>query len=132
MTNHDAAIALWEKALHIRKADASAAMQKGDFNLCIRRAQEAVELALKAALRFLGFDYPKHHDVGDLFRKACRERKIVVSDDALERVRTISSELSNMRAPAFYLEEVYARDDAVKSLEGADFVLETVKSVMRV
>ena len=38
--------------------------KKGGKAYTIRSSQECSELALKAALRFVGVDYPKRHDVG--------------------------------------------------------------------
>lgn len=40
-----------------------------DFSDVVREAQEAVELALKAALRYIGVEPPKVHDVGALLRE---------------------------------------------------------------
>jgi HEPN domain-containing protein len=48
---------------------AVAALEKGATGLTVRRAQEAVELALKAALRSIGVEPPKWHDVGEILRE---------------------------------------------------------------
>jgi HEPN domain-containing protein len=40
--------------------------KKGNFSDVIRKAQEAVELALKGMLRAVGGEPPKIHDVGGL------------------------------------------------------------------
>jgi len=40
------------------------AFQDGDFPITIRRAQECVELSLKAVLRGAAVEYPREHDVG--------------------------------------------------------------------
>jgi HEPN domain-containing protein len=44
---------LTREARHILRRDARSALAEGDFNLTVRRAQEAVELALKGALKIL-------------------------------------------------------------------------------
>ena len=73
MTNHETARALWGQSLHIRASELADDLAKGSWNLCVRRSQEVVELALKAVLRFICLDYPKRHDVADLFRDAARQ-----------------------------------------------------------
>jgi HEPN domain-containing protein len=45
--------------------EAEQAIARKDAPGTIRRSQEALELAAKACLRFLGIEYPKEHDVGD-------------------------------------------------------------------
>ena len=52
---------------HILRHDVQSAWEEQDFNLAVRRAQEVVELCLKGALRMLGLDYPRVHDVGPVF-----------------------------------------------------------------
>ncbi|MGQ9723514.1 MAG: HEPN domain-containing protein [Candidatus Jordarchaeum sp.] len=47
--------------------EAKNALKQGIHHRSVRRAQESVELALKAALRLLGLDYPKRHEVGGFF-----------------------------------------------------------------
>ena len=67
MTNWEVGRKFIQEAERILKRDAVGAYEEGSWNLSIRRSQEAVELALKGLLRMLGIDYPKHHDVGELF-----------------------------------------------------------------
>jgi len=55
---------------YVRRAEATLeearrTFEKGDNPLTVRRSQEAVELSLKAVLRFLGIEYPREHDVRD-------------------------------------------------------------------
>jgi HEPN domain-containing protein len=47
---------------------AEAALERQRFALAVSLAQQAVELALKADLRWAGIDPPRQHDVGDLLR----------------------------------------------------------------
>jgi len=49
---------LLRESERILRRDAHAALGDADFNVAVRRAQEAVELALKGALKTLGVDYP--------------------------------------------------------------------------
>jgi HEPN domain-containing protein len=46
--------------------EARNAYAEGDFPTVIRRSQESVELSVKAALRLLGIEYPRKHDVSDV------------------------------------------------------------------
>lgn len=39
------------------------AFKDEDYPITIRRAQECVELSLKAVLRFIAIEYPRDHDV---------------------------------------------------------------------
>ena len=56
-----------------RIMDASSALSRKSYPEVIRYSQEATELSLKASLRFVGVEYPKVHDVGDVLT-ACREK----------------------------------------------------------
>jgi len=47
-----------------RLRTAKQALEEGAYAYCIRQCQEAVELALKAALRLIGIEPPKVRDVG--------------------------------------------------------------------
>ncbi len=131
MINHTLARSLWEEALSIRRRDVASAVEEKDFNLCIRRAQEVIELALKSALKFLGYDYPKHHDVANLFREACKTKNVSIPNKALDRICNSSFDLAEKRGLAFYIEKSYGSEEAQKAVEEADFVLENLKSFMR-
>jgi len=67
----------------------------------VRRAQEAVELALKAMLRHVGVEPPKQHDVGGLVLPL---RHLLPSEVAAraERRATVSKWLRKEREFAFY------------------------------
>ncbi len=95
----------------------------------IRQAQEAVELSLKAALRFVGIEPPKWHDVGpvimenlDRFPKWFTERA--------EWLATISRRLRREREPSMYGDEetglppdrIYTKFDAKEALGWAEEV----------
>jgi HEPN domain-containing protein len=43
------------------------AYSKQSYNLAVRRAQEAVELSMKGVMRMIGIEYPRKHDIGDVF-----------------------------------------------------------------
>ena len=49
-----------------RLEDAKDALSEGNYPYAVRLSQECVELSLKAALKAVGIDYPKVHDVSDV------------------------------------------------------------------
>jgi len=49
-----------------RLEDAKDALSEANYPYAVRLSQECVELSLKAALRAVGIDYPKVHDVSDV------------------------------------------------------------------
>lgn len=77
------------------------AFEKGSWNIVVRRAQEIVELSLKAALKMMAIEYPKEHDVGDLFAETCIARSLVVEPAELDATREISARLVRERQPPF-------------------------------
>lgn len=99
-----------------------------DYSDVVREAQEAVELALKAALRRIGVEPPKVHDVGALLREYA-DRFCGVDVD---RLAGISRRLRKERELAFYGDldflptEQYSREDAEQALSEATDVVTTV------
>ncbi|MEM2876342.1 MAG: HEPN domain-containing protein [Candidatus Bathyarchaeia archaeon] len=49
-----------------RLKDAEDAFPEANYPYAVRLSQEYVELSLKAALKAVGIDYPKIHDVSDV------------------------------------------------------------------
>jgi len=49
-----------------RLRDAQEALAEGLYPYALRLSQECVELSLKAALKIVGIEYPKRHDVSDV------------------------------------------------------------------
>jgi HEPN domain-containing protein len=87
------------------------------WNIVIRRAQETVELSLKAILKILGIEYSKVHDVAPIFVESLRKRGIDLAE--FEEIKKISAKLSEERAPSFYEEKIYDKIDAEAALKGA-------------
>lgn len=103
-------------------------LQEEAFSDVVREAQEIVELALKGVLRQVGVEPPKWHDVGSMLREfsdrlppGCREQ--------VDRLADISSWLRKEREFSFYGDidfiptEEYGRDDALRAIEDAQFVV---------
>jgi len=53
------------KQAHARLKDAEGALKEGLNPYALRLSQECAELSLKAALRLVGIEYPKRHDMSD-------------------------------------------------------------------
>jgi HEPN domain-containing protein len=103
--------------------EARRAFDSGAWNLVVRRAQEVVELSLKGLLKLMGVESPKTHDVGDTFAKICTEKKIDIEGRELTEMQQISHQLAQDRAPAFYMEKEYTREQANQALQSAEKVL---------
>ena len=114
----------------ILRRDAQGALSEKDFNLVVRRAQEVVELTLKGALKMLGVDYPKVHDVAPLFSDQLRQKKGVSDPTVLQRIEEASLWLAQSRAPSFYFDREYGEEDAEQALKDAAFVLNEVKELL--
>ena len=99
------------------------AYTRGSWNVVVRRAQEVVELSLKGLLKIMGIEYPKEHDVGDVFERACTEKGIDVKAQTLDHVKRTSSALAREPAPAFYMDRFYSGGQAKEAKEGAEQVL---------
>lgn len=114
----------------ILRRDAHNALRERDFNMVVRRAQEGVELTLKGALKLLGVDYPKAHDVAPVFSEQVRRKRGGVDVDVLERIEEVSLWLSQARAPSFYFERDYGEEDGQQAVQDAEFVVTEIKRIM--
>lgn len=111
--------------------------EKGAWNLVVRRSQEAVELALKGALRWIGLEVPRVHDVGIFFRRH-RNRFPPGFARQIPRLASISRALSVERERSYYGEEesglppemLYREQDATEALEKATFVLDACQRLL--
>lgn len=92
-----------------------------DWSLCVRRCQEAVELALKALLRAAGAEVPKVHDVSGALRQNVDRLPPAVAAE-IDTLVSASRRLREERELAFYGDEeteteaLYARGDAEEAL----------------
>jgi HEPN domain-containing protein len=109
--------------------EARTLFHEGDHALTVRRAQEAIELAVKALLRLVGIEFPREHDVSDVlvgsagrFPEPWRE----VLPELARRMR----ELTPKRGPAMYgleaqgipASEAFDEEDGRGALADAEFV----------
>jgi HEPN domain-containing protein len=107
--------------------------------IAVRQSQEAVELALKAALRAAGIEPPRWHDVGDVLL-ASASRLDPALQEAAPRPARISADLRQDRESAFYGDEaagltpddLYGEADARRAHGDASFVVDLVRQALAV
>jgi HEPN domain-containing protein len=126
MTNREEGEKLIKEAESIFRRDLTSSMDASDWNLAVRRAQEVVETALKGALRIFGVEYPKVHDVGEIFAEQARRKIESMDENTIKRIREISKWLAKERVPSFYLEKEYSEGDARKAFEDSSWVLKEI------
>jgi len=120
---------LLEKSRRVLERDVRSASKDNDFEMVVRRSQEAVGLALKGALKLLGVDYPRIHDVAPVLVAQLRKKRSLECDEVLDEIERISLWLSQARAPAFYGEREYGSEDASLAQRDAQFVVDQVKDL---
>jgi HEPN domain-containing protein len=103
----------------------------------IRQSQEAVELSLKAALRTVGIEPPKFHDVGPILREN-RGHFPEWFKEEIDKMATISRVLRREREPSMYgdeelslsPDELYTLEDAKTAIDGCEFVFKNCKKLL--
>lgn len=121
--------------------EARSAFEKGVYSLTIRRAQETVELSLKAALRFLAIEYPRDHDVSDVLLNIGDARQL--PDWFAVRIEFmvgVSGDLARKRGPAFYgiertvmpASRLFDRNEGLKALEDAGEVFKLCEKLIKI
>lgn len=130
MTNRESGQKLIREAQRLLERDLKSALEDGDFNMTVRRAQETVELLLKGVLKFLGVDYPKVHDVSKIFTRRIKEKLPDIDKNTLVKIEKVSMWLGEARGPSFYFERDYTAGDAQKAFEDATFVFTEIKKVL--
>jgi HEPN domain-containing protein len=110
-----------------RLITAERAKADGNYSYTVRSSQECVELSLKAALRAVGIEYPKKHDVS---RVLLRMRTRFPAEFAVEDFARTSRELVGLREPAMYGDEIrMISSTALFRREQAEEVLEKARKV---
>ncbi len=130
MTNREQADRLISEAGDIRE-ELSRLLSRGVWNLVVRRAQEVIELALKALMIEMGVDYPKTHDVAPLFARTVRARGAAVDEPTLTWLQQASARLARARGPAFYLETDFTDRDAKDAAGDADRVMTFARDFLK-
>jgi HEPN domain-containing protein len=76
------------------------------FDLCVRRAQEAFELYLKTAFRYIGREYSKSHDIKQEIYDLCSSLDKYHSESKAVAQIVLRHQVLNMwREPSFYGDE---------------------------
>jgi len=110
-----------------RLRDAREALAEGLYPYALRLSQECVELSLKAALRIVGIEYPKRHDVSDVLVMV-RERFPEWFRDEIDFLADASRRLAEKREVSMYgdealmlsPDEVVSREEARVAVESAE------------
>ena len=130
MTNGERADRLIREARQIA-AEMQRALADEAWNLATRRAQEALELAIKALLSEMTVDYPKIHDPAPVFAHAVRARGIQVDAAVLDALAALSQELASIRGPAFYQETVVTEAQARDWVQRVERAIELLEELLR-
>jgi len=108
------------------------------WNLAVRRCQEAVELALKGALRYAGLDVPRVHDVGGFllqnakrFPGSFRERILHLASVSRRLMREREVSIYGDEVTGVAPEELYIEEDAEAALKEAASVLEACQKLLQ-
>lgn len=121
----------------IRIKSAELAYAEKSYPDVVRYGQECVELSLKAALRAVGVEYPKEHDMSRILR-AVKDRFPEWFRTEIGKLGEISRDLADKRAPSLYgiessgkaPSDIFGKDDAEKALSDARYVLNTVGKLL--
>ena len=130
MTNGERADRLIREARQIA-GEMTRAIGDEAWNLATRRAQEALELAIKALLSEMTVDYPKIHDPAPVFAHAVGARGIDVDGSVLDALATLSQELASIRGPAFYQETIVTEAQARDWVQRVQHALEFAEGLLR-
>jgi|YNPNPStandDraft_1061719.scaffolds.fasta_scaffold00074_20 HEPN domain-containing protein len=136
MTNHEMAASYLAVAEEIL-LEAERLCGRRVWSLTVRRSQETAELALKGALRAVGVEVPRLHDVGVLLK----EHRGSFPDQfrgKIDRIASISRRLRREREISLYGDEetgatpqmLYTEEDARAALADARFVLESCRDLV--
>ena len=107
-----------------------------DWADVVREAQEVVELALKALLRYAHVEVPRIHDVGDILQAQSAALPAQIQGHLSELIK-ISRSLRRDRELAFYgtedltPSEFYKQEDATLARDQARWVVQVVIEVCR-
>jgi len=125
------------KQAEARRDDARDALANGNYAYALRLSQECVELCVKAALRSVGVEYPKQHEVSELLV----ELKARFPDwfaAQTQFIRDASVSLFKKRELAFYggedtalpPDKVISEEDGRKAVESAERVFSACKKLV--
>ncbi|MEM2896394.1 MAG: HEPN domain-containing protein [Candidatus Bathyarchaeia archaeon] len=137
MNNLELARAYLDEA-KMRVETARRALEEEALAYCIRQSQEAVELSLKGALRFVGIEPPKWHDVGIILIEN-KDRFPEWFKSEIESIASTSRWLRREREPSMYGDEelglppkrIFTKSYAERAFKEASNVFEVVSKLVR-
>lgn len=104
---------------------------EGNWNMVIRRAQETVECHIKGFLKFINIEFPKEHDLGGYLEEILIKKGLPFKKKRIGKIKEISEELTEKRAPAFYGEVFYSKKEARRARKGAKEVKEFIEDLFK-
>ncbi len=121
----------------IRLETARSSLEKQHFAYAVRQSQECVELSLKGALRYVGIEPPKWHDVGIILRNESKRFPDWFAEN-IDRLMHISRGLRRERESSMYgdsdlnlpPQKLYTELDAIEAVRNADFILALCKKLV--
>jgi len=134
-SNLELAEAYLEDAIYSLE-EAKVAYNKGYYHRTVRRAQECIELCIKAILRLYGIEYPRAHEVSSMLIRI-KEKLPMWFKEHLEFIIEASTSLAMQRGPSFYGDEykripakkLFKKEDAIKALSYAEKVLNLIQKL---
>jgi HEPN domain-containing protein len=113
-------------------SEAETALTSKRFHRAVRRAQETVELCLKATLRLLGAEYPKKHDVSSVLKRVAKSKHAPKWFlEGIPKFTLASKRLAEERGPAFYGDETLAKPPAsLYHKEDAEAALRDARTIL--
>jgi len=126
------------KEADLRIETAETVINKKGYAYCVRQCQEVVELALKGALRLLGIDFPKWHDIGNILIKE-KEKFPEWFKKEIPDLASYSTYLADLREFTMYGNEIKKKapseifniSNAENALKDAKKCLINVKKLFR-
>lgn len=120
----------------LRLVTIKTSIEMGGYAYAVRSAQECVEMSLKAALRTVGIEYPKKHDVSAVLLQV---RTRFPDWFATEEFAEVSTELAEKRAPSMYgddlkmvpASQLFIRGDAQKAAGQAQRIYDACTRLLR-
>ena len=124
------------KEARLRLKAAAMGIRLKGYAYTVRSSQESVELSLKAALRLVGVEYPKKHEISRVLLLA---NKRFPSWFRVENFAKISRALAEVREPAMYGDELrlvssrelFTREYAAKALAEANKVYRACSRLLK-
>ncbi len=121
----------------IRLKFAIEAFKFGNYPYALRLSQECVELSLKAALRIIGIEYPKVHDVSDTLLDF-KDKFPEWFRSEINFMAKVSIILAGKREIAFYggeaefltPEELISKSEAEEAIEWARKIFEYCRKLL--